>query len=92
MLAPELEAKRLYLLHEAVPGIQRIAALAVDARRDAPNIAAVDRAADRAGVKLLPFYAAAPDAYRTVFGQMRGAGAEALEIISAPELGLPDLQ
>ena len=41
MLAPELDAKRLLLLHEAVPNSRRIAALAVQVSRDAPNIAAV---------------------------------------------------
>ena len=43
-------------------------------------------AADRAGVELLPFYAASRDEYPSVFAAMRSAGAEALEIISAPEL------
>jgi len=86
MLAPELDAKRLLLLHEAVPNSRRIAALAVRVSRDAPNIAAVKEAADRAGVELLPFYAASRDDYPSVFAAMRSAGAEAVEIISAPEL------
>jgi putative ABC transport system substrate-binding protein len=86
MLAPELDAKRLLLLHEAVPNSRRIAALAVQVSRDAPNIASVKEAADRAGVELLPFYAASRDDYPSVFAAMRSAGAEALEIISAPEL------
>jgi len=61
MLAPELDAKRLDLLHETIPGGGRIAALAVDTGRDSPNVAAAKAAADRAGIELQPFYAAAPD-------------------------------
>src|SRR5436190_10478327 len=61
MLAPELDAKRLFLLHEAVPGSRRIAALAVHVERDASNLAAAKEAADRAGIELLPFYAASAD-------------------------------
>src|ERR1051326_1743700 len=53
MLTPELDAKRFYVLHEAVPNSRRIAALAVHATRDEPNVAAVREAADRAGVELL---------------------------------------
>jgi len=86
MLSPELDAKRLLLLHEAVPNSRRIAALAVHAARDTPNVVAVKEAADRAGIELLPFYAASRDEYTSVFAAMRSAGAEALEIISAPEL------
>ena len=86
MLTPELDAKRLGVLHEAVPNSRRIAALAVQATRDEPNVAAVREAAGRAGVELLPFYAASRDEYPSVFAAMRSAGAEAVEIISAPEL------
>ena len=85
MLAPELDAKRLYLLREAVPNGRRIAALAVNAARDAPNLAAVNKAAERAGVELIPFYGAQPQEYPTAFAAMREARVDALEIISAPE-------
>jgi putative ABC transport system substrate-binding protein len=86
MLAPELDAKRLFLLREAVPNARRIAALAVNATRDTPNLTAVREAAERTGIELLPFYAASRDGYASVFGAIRAAGADALEIISAPEL------
>jgi putative ABC transport system substrate-binding protein len=85
MLAPELDAKRLDLLHEVVPGARRIAALAVSAQRDAPNLAAMREVASRDGVELLPFYAATPGEYPTAFAAMRSAGADALQIVSAPE-------
>jgi putative ABC transport system substrate-binding protein len=50
------------------------------------SIVAVTRPAERAGIELLPFYAASRDDYPSVFGAIRAAGADALEIISAPEL------
>jgi putative ABC transport system substrate-binding protein len=54
--------------------------------RDAPNIAAMNDVAERSGIKLLPFYAAKPDEYPSAFAAMHDAGADAAEIISAPEL------
>jgi putative ABC transport system substrate-binding protein len=86
MLAPELDAKRLYLLHETVPNGRRIAALAVNAQRDDPNLSAVKEAAERVGIELVAFYGAQPGDYPPAFAAMRKAGADALEIISAPEL------
>ena len=85
MLAPELDAKRLDLLHEVVPGARRVAALAFSAQRDAPNLAAMREVAGHDGLELMPFYAATPDEYRSVFAAMRSAGADALQIVSAPE-------
>jgi putative tryptophan/tyrosine transport system substrate-binding protein len=86
MLAPELDAKRLYLLHEAVPAAHHIAALGVNRERDAPNLAAVKGAADHVGIELLPFFGTTSDDYRPAFVAMQHADAAALEILSAPEL------
>jgi putative ABC transport system substrate-binding protein len=86
MLAAELDAKRLHLLHEAIPGVSRIAALAVSADRGAPNLEAMRQVAAHEGLALLPFYAAVPEDYPTAFAAMRSAGAGALQIVSAPEL------
>lgn len=86
MLAPELDSKRLHFLHEAFPSSRRIAALAVDEQRDAPNLAAVKAAADRSGVELHVMFAKNSDAYASAFAAMRNAGADGLLIISAPEL------
>src|ERR1700730_2321278 len=85
MLAPELDSKRLHILHETLPDSRRIAALAVNEQRDAPNITAVKEAADHAGVELIPLYAAKSDDYAPAFAAMRNAGADGLQIISAPE-------
>ena len=86
MLAPELDSKRLHFLHDAFPDRRRIAALAVNEQRDAPNISAVKDAARHAAVELLPFYAARPEDYASVFAAMSSARADGLQIISAPEL------
>ena len=86
MLAPELDAKRLDLLHEAVPKASRIGALAVHADRDAPNIIAMQEEARRAGFELRAFYAATPQAFPATFRTMSDAGVQALAIVSAPEL------
>jgi putative tryptophan/tyrosine transport system substrate-binding protein len=86
MLAPELDAKRLDVLHDAVPGASLIAALAVDANRDAPNITAMQEQARRAGLQLRTFYAAAPQGFSAAFRSMSDAGVQAVAIVSAPEL------
>jgi hypothetical protein len=62
MLAPELDGKRLQLLHEAVPGGSRIAALA-GRGENAPNLAAMRQVASHEGLTLLPFHAAVPEDY-----------------------------
>jgi putative tryptophan/tyrosine transport system substrate-binding protein len=86
MLAPELDAKRLNLLHEAFPSVSHVAALAANATRDTPNITAMEEQAKQAGFSLTPFYAGAPEAFPATFGAMKAAGIEALAISSAPEL------
>jgi putative ABC transport system substrate-binding protein len=85
MLAPELDSKRLHILHETLPDSRRIAALAINEQRDAPNITAVKEAADHAGVELIALYAAKSDDYAPAFAAMRNARADGLQIISAPE-------
>jgi putative tryptophan/tyrosine transport system substrate-binding protein len=86
MLAPELDGKRLQVLHEAVPGAHKIAALAPDPKRAAPNLAAVREAADRLDIELFPVFTDTLSDYGAAFAAMRNAGADALEIISDPEL------
>ena len=62
MLAPELERKRLQLLHEAVPDVHRIAALVVNAYSS--GIAAGKEAADLLGIELFLVYAEMPGDYQ----------------------------
>jgi putative tryptophan/tyrosine transport system substrate-binding protein len=85
MLGRELDGKRLQLLHEAVPGGSRIAALGVSPDEHAPTLAAMRHVASHEGLALLPFYAAVPEDYPSTFAAMRGAGASALQILSAPQ-------
>ncbi|MGA8758514.1 MAG: ABC transporter substrate-binding protein [Stellaceae bacterium] len=86
MLAPELDAKRLHLLHEVLPASRRIAVLAVDKERDRPNLTEISAAADRAKVQIFAFYAGHADQYQAAFRAMKITGASALQVISAPEL------
>jgi putative ABC transport system substrate-binding protein len=85
MLAAELDGKRLQLLHEAVPGVSRIAALAGSPNQHDPNLAAMRQAASHEGLVLLPVYAAQPEEYPAAFAAMRDADAGALQIVSAPQ-------
>jgi putative ABC transport system substrate-binding protein len=85
MLAPELDAKRVDVLHQAIPWARRIAALARNERLEAANLAEMEKAATRAGLELLTFYAAAPEEFPSAFAKMREAGVEALAIASVPE-------
>jgi ABC-type uncharacterized transport system substrate-binding protein len=85
MLAPELNAKRLTLLHEAMPKARRIAALAVSEHRYETTLQAIRTIAAGAKFELLAFFAETPGAYPAAFTAMRSADAEALIIVSAPE-------
>jgi putative tryptophan/tyrosine transport system substrate-binding protein len=84
MLAPELDAKRLDLLREAVPHGD-IAVLAVDPDRDKPNTAALAQIAARNGFNIHIFYAATPADYPAAFDAMKSARDVALVIASTPE-------
>jgi putative ABC transport system substrate-binding protein len=85
MLAPELNAKRLTLLHEAMPKARRIAALAVSEHRYETILQTMRAIAAGAGFELPAFFAQTPGSYPAAFTPMRSAGAEALIIVSAPE-------
>ena len=85
MLAPELNAKRLTLVHEALPSARRIAALAVSQQRYEGILQRMRAVAVSAGFDLQAFFAETRAAYPSAFTAMRSAGAEALIIVSAPE-------
>ncbi len=81
LLVPELDAKRLDLLLEAVPGRRRVAVLFDSAsstrqlsEREMRGVAA------SAGIDLLDFTAAAPADYQAAFAAMGAVGAQALVI------------
>ena len=85
MLAPELDAKGLELLHQAVPTARRIAALGTSPMAARENFAQVGEAAHALGVELSAFYAEVPADYPAAFAAVRSAGAQALAILSAPD-------
>ena len=85
MLATVLDAKRLNLLHEAVPAARRIAVLAVSERRHGVTLAGIRGAAAADRIEIVPVYAALPGSYPDAFRAMRAAGAQALVIVAAPE-------
>ena len=85
MLATVLDAKRLDLLHEAVPAAHRIAVLLVSESRHESTLAAMRVAASANGIELVPVYAELPGSYPRAFTAMRTAGARALAIVAAPE-------
>jgi putative ABC transport system substrate-binding protein len=85
ILSRELNAKRLELLHEAVPAARRIAILVdpsipleVAGRRE------MSAAAAKSGIELLFFEASGPENYATAFDAMRAARADALAINNSP--------
>jgi putative tryptophan/tyrosine transport system substrate-binding protein len=87
ILAGELDAKRLDLLRDALPGRRRVAALLSStapasrwSERDMRGVAT------SAAIDLLVFSVAAPADYASAFTAMREAGAEALVIAASPRL------
>jgi putative tryptophan/tyrosine transport system substrate-binding protein len=85
MLAPELDGKRVDVLHQTVPWARRIAALARSKRLEASSLAEMERAATQIGLELLTFYAATPEEFPAAFAKMRETSVQALAIASVPE-------
>jgi putative ABC transport system substrate-binding protein len=85
ILGPELDAKRLDLLHEALPAAHRVGALLLPSGPDRLSSEREMRAfAVRAGIELLTYEASGPDDYPTAFASMRAAGAQAAVIQANP--------
>ena len=84
ILISELEAKRLSILHEAAPGLRRLAALVAVSQRAVAE-PALRKAAASLGIELQQFFAATPADYPAAFAAMQAAGAQALLVGAAPE-------
>ena len=84
ILVGEMEAKRLSILHEAVPDRRRVAALVPPNGRGG-NEAALRKAAAGLGLEILVFPAGAPGDYPGAFAAMKAQGAQALIIGATPE-------
>ena len=85
MFATVLDAKRLQLLHEAIPTARRVAVLAVSEARHQSTLATIGVTAAVEGIQLIPVYAEGPASYPQGFAAMRAAEAQALLIVAAPE-------
>jgi putative tryptophan/tyrosine transport system substrate-binding protein len=88
ILQSELEAKRLSILHEAVPDRRRMAVLVPSSAASAATAAgeaALRKAAAGLGVELLAFPVTAPADYPSAYAAMRAAGAQALLISATSE-------
>jgi len=85
LIAPELEVKRLDLLHEVVPTARRIAMLSMHREVTEPGEAPMRAVAGSLGIQLIELYIGGPDEFDQAFTAMRSEGAEALVIISVPE-------
>ena len=85
MRAGELDAKRLELLHEAIPSAKRIAVLRGVPPRHEANIAQVSSTAERLGLTVQSFPVSGPDQYAEALQSMRETSVDALLILPAPE-------
>jgi putative ABC transport system substrate-binding protein len=86
LIAPELEVKRLSLLHEALPSVHRIAVLSNHRKVVEASILPLRKAAAEAGLELVEVWVESPNEYAASFDAMRGTGVEALMIVPTPEL------
>ncbi len=84
-LGPELVGKRLELLKQAVPGVDRVAVLwlpgALGERTDKEMLAGVELAARTLGVRLQFFEARGPEEFARAFSDMSSARMGALTVL-----------
>jgi ABC-type uncharacterized transport system substrate-binding protein len=86
LIAPELEPKRLSLLHEALPAVRRIAVLSNHRKVVEAGLLPLRTAAAEVGLELIEIWAESPNDYAAAFETMRSAGAEALVLVPTPEI------
>ena len=84
IFAPQLDAKRLELLHEALPSARRIAVLAD--REPIPNISALESAAQGFGIEIAPFAARSEEDVIRAIDAMKTAQVEAVNLLASPIL------
>jgi putative ABC transport system substrate-binding protein len=86
LIAPELEIKRLSLLHEALPSVHRIAVLSNHRKIVEAGLLPLRKAAAETGLELVEIWIESSNEYAAAFDVMRGAGVEALVLIPTPEI------
>ncbi|WFU45990.1 ABC transporter substrate binding protein (plasmid) [Bradyrhizobium sp. CB82] len=72
LIAPELEVKRLALLHEALPSVRRIAVMASHRKVVEAGFPTLRKAAAEAGLELIEIWVESPSEYAAAFDAMRG--------------------
>jgi putative tryptophan/tyrosine transport system substrate-binding protein len=83
LLSPELDGKRLHLLHDTFPARRRIAVLFHKRSLNTPTDRAVQTVAETAGIVIESFYTPGPEGYEATFNAVRSSGADALLIASS---------
>jgi len=84
MFAFQLDVKRLELLHEALPGTQRIAILAD--HEPIRNIRALESAARGFGIEIVPFSARSEDEIIGAIAAMKATPVDAVNVLASPIL------
>ena len=83
MLAPELDEKRIELLHEAIPSARKIGA--IGNHRHTSEVGTLRAFAKSVGIELFAAYAERPSDYHAAVTSLRMQGAQAVVILSSPE-------
>ncbi|MCP3471389.1 ABC transporter substrate-binding protein [Bradyrhizobium sp. CCGUVB1N3] len=86
LIAPELEVKRLSLLHEALPSVHRIAVISAHRKIVEAGFAPLRKAAAQTGLELVEIWVESPNEYAAAFDAMLSSDVEALMIEPTPEL------
>jgi putative ABC transport system substrate-binding protein len=86
LIAPELEVKRLSLLHEALPSVRRIAVMSGHRKVVEAGWPPLRKAAAEAGLELVEVWVDSPNEYGAAFDAMSSSGVQALMIVPTPEL------
>lgn len=88
LMSPDLDGKRQDILIEAVPGAQRIAALADSNVANLEHLKALETSARNHGKELLVVRAASASDLAPAINDARNRGAAALNVLSSPMLHL----
>jgi ABC-type uncharacterized transport system substrate-binding protein len=83
MLNTEISTKRVELLREVLPKIERVAVLH-DPAADTPDVGATQAAARSLGLRLQVLTVGRPEEFLGAFEAARNAGAEALIVLASP--------
>jgi putative tryptophan/tyrosine transport system substrate-binding protein len=86
LIAPELEIKRLSILHEALPALHRIAVMSNHRKVVEAGLLPLRKAASERGLELVEIWVESPTEYAAAFGTMRDDGVQALALVPTPEM------